>query len=256
MKSMEKLADILDEFKPIYLNELDDAKLMDRMDTKFAFPRRDLVTILQQLLPDYYCFEINNKRIGNYQSLYFDKESFDFYKDHHNGKIHRFKVRFRKYVDSDIYFLEVKEKQKGRVTKRRIPVSRFEQELPADQRAFVDNILGKQTDLEPKLWNTYKRITLVSLNKKERLTLDLDLNFSWEEEDKTFEDIVIAELKQERLDRSSPFYQLMRIKGIRPYRLSKYCIGTIELHTKRKLKYNRFKKKLLKLKGIQNDTRK
>jgi len=253
---MENLAHILDEFQPIHLNELEDAKLMDRIDTKFAFPRSELTSVLQDLLPYYFCFEINDSRIGNYQSLYFDKESFDFYKDHHNGKIHRFKVRFRKYVDSDIYFLEVKEKQKGRVTKRRIPVARFEEKLQESQRTFIDNILGEQTDLEPKLWNVYKRITLVSRNKKERLTLDIDLKFSWEEEEKLYSDIVIAELKQERLDRSSPFYQLMRKKGLRPYRLSKYCIGTIELHTKRKLKYNRFKKKLLKLKGIQNDTRK
>lgn len=247
---MEELTRVLNEFKSIQLNELDNANLMDRVDTKFAFSRLELNMILLELLPHYFCFEINEMRIGNYQSLYFDKESFDFYNDHHNGKIHRFKVRFRKYVDSDVYFLEVKEKQKGRVTKRRILVTQFEQVLQEEQRAFVDNILGEKTDLEPKLWNTYKRITLVSKNKKERLTLDLDIKFSWEQESKEFDDIIIAELKQERLDRSSPFYQLMRKKGIRPYRLSKYCIGAIELHTIRQLKYNRFKKKLLKLKEI------
>lgn len=252
---MEELTRTLNEFISIQLNELDDANLMDRVDTKFAFSRLELNNILLQLLPDYFCFEINEMRIGNYQSLYFDKESFDFYNDHHNGKIHRFKVRFRRYVDSDIYFLEVKEKQKGRVTKRRIPVARFEEKLKDNQQIFVENILGQKTELEPKLWNVYKRITLVSRDKKERLTLDLDLKFSWEDENKEFEDIVIAELKQERLNRTSPFYQLMRKNGIRPYRLSKYCIGTLELHTKKKLKYNRFKKKLLKLKGIQNDTR-
>lgn len=252
---MEELTRTLNEFISIQLNELDDANLMDRVDTKFAFSRLELNNILLQLLPDYFCFEINEMRIGNYQSLYFDKESFDFYNDHHNGKIHRFKVRFRRYVDSDIFFLEVKEKQKGRVTKRRIPVARFEEKLKDNQQIFVENILGQKTELEPKLWNVYKRITLVSRDKKERLTLDLDLKFSWEDENKEFEDIVIAELKQERLNRTSPFYQLMRKNGIRPYRLSKYCIGTLELHTKKKLKYNRFKKKLLKLKGIQNDTR-
>lgn len=252
---MEELTRTLNEFISIQLNELDDANLMDRVDTKFAFSRLELNNILLQLLPDYFCFEINEMRIGNYQSLYFDKESFDFYNDHHNGKIHRFKVRFRRYVDSDIFFLEVKEKQKGRVTKRRIPVARFEEKLKENQQIFVENILGQKIELEPKLWNVYKRITLVSRDKKERLTLDLDLKFSWEDENKEFEDIVIAELKQERLNRTSPFYQLMRKNGIRPYRLSKYCIGTLELHTKKKLKYNRFKKKLLKLKGIQNDTR-
>ena len=88
----------------------------------------------------------------------------------------------------------------------------------------------------------------------ERLTFDINLEFKWEEEEKKFPSLVIAELKQERKNRNSPFYKLMRSKGIRPYRISKYCIGAIELYDTKKLKYNRFKKKLLKLKKINNAT--
>lgn len=101
---MEELTRVLNEFDAIQLNELEDANLMDRVDTKFAFPSCELEKILLDLLPHYLCFEINEMRIGNYQSLYFDKESFEFYNDHHNGKIHRFKVRFRKFLDSDQVF--------------------------------------------------------------------------------------------------------------------------------------------------------
>jgi hypothetical protein len=250
---MQLLHDILNQFKPLGLADIQDAQLMDRIDTKFAFKREELIDILKDLLPDYYILMINNKRISSYQSLYFDDAAFSFYHDHHNAKIHRFKVRFRKYVDSELYFLEVKEKKKGRVTKRRIPVERFEHELHGEEKAFVDEILGNNSEevLSPKLWNTYNRITLVSRDKKERLTLDLDLVFSWEGEERNYEDIVIAELKQERLNRDAAFYQLMKKRSIRPYRLSKYCIGTIELHAERRIKYNRFKQKLLKIKGLQ-----
>jgi hypothetical protein len=64
---------------------------------------------------------------------------------------------------------------------------------------------------------------------------------------------MIAELKQEDLDRNSPFYVLMKKQQIRPYRLSKYCLGSIEIYGENQLKFNRFKKKLLHLKKIEND---
>ena len=58
---------------------------------------------------------------------------------------------------------------------------------------------------------------------------------------------IIAELKQERITRDSPFYKVVREKGMRPYRLIKYCMGIIELYGQENIKYNRFKKKLLRL---------
>ena len=65
--------------------------------------------------------------------------------------------------------------------------------------------------------------------------------------------LVIAELKQESLDRNSPFYKLMKKERIRPYRLSKYCIGSVEIYGEEVLKFNRFKKKLLFLNKINHD---
>jgi hypothetical protein len=107
--------------------------------------------------------------------------------------------------------------------------------------------------VEAKMWNVYRRITLVNLELEERLTLDINLQFNWKEEVKKFDDLVIAEIKQEKVNRNSPFFSVMKNMGIRPYRLSKYCIGTIELYSQKKIKYNRFKEKLLKLKKINNN---
>ncbi|MEX2483616.1 MAG: polyphosphate polymerase domain-containing protein [Brumimicrobium sp.] len=233
---------------------MDDARLMDRVDTKFAFHINELPEILSTLRDNYKVLEVNGKRISLYESLYFDKDAFDFYNDHHNNKKHRFKVRFRKYVDSDLYFLEVKEKYKGRMIKKRIPVRKFEHELSDTSKDFIQKYLPDNDNLEAKLWNKYNRITLVSNDKKERLTFDVDLEFEWEGENKDFPSLVISELKQEKRDRTSPFYKLMRSKGIRPYRISKYCIGAVELYNTKKIKYNRFKKKLLKLKYINDVT--
>ena len=249
---MSKLDKVLHNFKPIHLDELGESKLMDRIETKFAFKRDKLEEVLNLLTEYYYVLTVGENRISKYQSLYFDKEKFDFYKDHHNQKNHRYKVRFRKYIDTEVNFLEVKEKKKGRTKKVRIPVDRVEEQLSEKEKAFISSQILNSENLEAKLWNQYERITLVSLNKKERLTLDLNLVFKWHDEVKSYDSIIIAELKQKKIDRSSAFYKVMRSKGIRPHRMSKYCIGTVELYSKRKIKYNRFKKKLLKLKKINN----
>ena len=52
--------------------------------------------------------------------------------------------------------------------------------------------------------------------------------------------IVIIEIKQEKLNRNSVFYNLMKENGVRPSSMSKYCIGTSLLN--QNLKANRFKK--------------
>lgn len=251
---MEELQHILSEFRAIKLEEMGRTKLMDRVDTKFAFHRDELPDIISNLKEFFHVLEVEGKRIAQYESLYFDKNQFDFYNDHHNNKNHRFKVRFRKYVDTGLNFLEVKEKRKGRMVKRRIPVQKFEHELSDISKSFIEQHLNDEDDLEPKLWNQYQRITLVNKDLNERLTFDINLAFKWDEEEKKFPSLVIAELKQERKNRNSPFYKLMRSKRIRPYRISKYCIGAIELYDTKSLKYNRFKKKLLKLKKINNAT--
>ena len=46
-------------------------------------------------------------------------------------------------------------------------------------------------------------------------------------------------------------YKLMKDNYIRPLKISKYCIGIIDMYGKNKVKYNRFKKKILKLNKLQ-----
>lgn len=224
---------------------------MNRVDTKFVFNTNELREILSELTDHYSVLEVEKNLISRYESVYLDGVSFPFYLAHHNKRDHRFKVRYRKYVESETVFLEVKEKRKGRTIKRRIEVDDFSDKLEGEALKFVNEIVP-DFQLCPSMHNYYDRITLVNEELEERATIDLSLTYSWGGETKKFANLAIAELKQERIDRSSPFYQLMKSRLIRPYQLSKYCTGIVELRAQDGLKTNRFNKKLRTIKKIND----
>lgn len=246
----ERIKQILQSFEPIDLLEMDRVKLMNRVDTKFAFSINEFLDFLPALSEHYRILEIEGTRTPMYESLYFDDEQFSFFKDHHNGRTNRFKVRFRKYVESNLTFLEIKHKFKGRTHKSRVKVDVIPTELMENHKEFIKSIIVDDHHLHPVMWNSFNRVTLVNKFENERLTLDFDITFKWEDHTQSFNNLIIAELKQETVNRNSAFFGLMKAKSIRPYRLSKYCIGSIELYGGSKLKFNNFKKKLLKLKKI------
>jgi len=112
---LESIKNILDQFAPITLSEMDSVKLMNRTDTKFIFTTNELPKLLEELKNDYRLLDINGNKISRYESLYFDTEDFQLYHQHRCGKLNRYKVRFRKYVESELNYFEVKFKNnKGR----------------------------------------------------------------------------------------------------------------------------------------------
>lgn len=242
--------DALANFNPIGLEDMDRVKLMNRIDTKFAFDLATLTLLLKNLAPYYDVLTINNCKALSYESLYFDEKDFTFFKDHHNGKTNRYKVRIRNYVESGLFFFEIKHKVKGRTDKHRIPTEGFHDTPNHEDLALMKKEVQKSYSLEPKLTNLFQRITLVNKTLNERLTLDFGLTFRNGDQEANMGELVIAELKQERLNRFSPFYVQMKALGLRPYRLSKYCMGAIELYGSNTLKYNRFKRKLLYLQKL------
>lgn len=243
LKDVEK---IIKSFKPISLSEMNSVALMKRRDTKFLVNKKELVAILKELKNDYKVLEINNDRIMSYSSLYFDTETNKFYNDHHNGKNNRIKIRQRKYVESDLCFLEIKQKNgKGETNKTRIPVKDFEINLTQDSKNFIANTTHQEFDLEPSLWNGFNRITLVNIKSKERVTLDLNLNYRINKVEKSFDNLVVIEVKQERFNRKSQIVKALKSIHNHPYSISKYCIGMISLYND--IKYNVFKRKLIKI---------
>jgi len=249
---IKQFVNILNTFEPIHLEQMDRVKLMNRVDTKFAFDIKVLAEILPDLAQNYFVLEINTIRIPSYQSQYFDDNKLSFYSAHHSGRPNRYKVRIRKYVESNLLFLEIKHKFKGRTIKKRITVDDFKSTFSSEMNKFItDNNFTKST-LLPTLENSFHRITLVNKTRNERLTFDFDLKFTREDSTKEYKNLVIAELKQEKIDRLSPFFVMMKNRIIRPYRLSKYCLGAIELYKQEKIKMNRFKRKYLYLQNIEN----
>ena len=109
---MENLKHILHSFQPVSLEEMDNVKLLNRTDTKFVFDYDNLSLFLESCSKDYKILTINSKNIAHYKTLYFDTSDFEFYNHHHNQKGNRFKVRIRKYVDSSLCFLEIKNTNK------------------------------------------------------------------------------------------------------------------------------------------------
>ena len=248
---LSKIQKIAESFDPIGLTEMDTVQLMSRVDTKFVFTLDKLADLLPTLKGNYFLLNVKDVLLSDYKSLYFDDKKFSSYYDHHNGKVDRFKIRYRKYVNSNLSFLEVKHKNKGRTDKSRIRVECIPESMNDQDFKFVKNTGVKSEKLIPSLLNNFSRITLVNKKMNERLTIDLNLTYEWKSEEKVMKNIVIAELKQGKAMRNSPFYKLMKENQIRPLKISKYTIGMIFMHDEATIKYNRFKKKLLKLIKLQ-----
>ncbi|WP_248723442.1 polyphosphate polymerase domain-containing protein [Seonamhaeicola sp. ML3] len=242
----QELVNIIDNLKPISLEEMETVSLMRRTDTKFVIHEKDLAYVLLSIKDNYRILDIKGHRVLTYSSLYFDTPSKKFYNDHHNQKVNRTKIRMRKYVETDLCFLEVKQKDgRGKTIKTRIPINDFETNLSNTALDFIQDTTKKNFDLEPVIWNDFNRITLINRNSKERLTIDLNLSFKVNNSFKTYNNLVIIEVKQERFNRSSSVVKQLKLKQINPYKFSKYCIGMISIYNE--LKYNRFKEKLIRI---------
>lgn len=241
-------------YRPITLQEMDSVKLMDRTDTKFTFSESQLFDILAQLKGDYKVLQIENKRQSTYKTLYYDTENLKLYLHHHNGHLNRYKIRHRTYVDSNTGYLEVKFKSnKGRTIKDRIKKVITPMNWEKDSSDFLISKLPFNPDeLKPALWVNYKRITLVSDQLTERVTIDVDLEFVRENKVHKMENLLIAEVKQDKKN-SSAFLAKMKQMHIREGSISKYCLGIALM--KPAVKKNNFKEKILSLKHIIYDSK-
>lgn len=238
-----QVSEILNQFEPITLQEMDGVKLMDRTDTKFTFNINELPAILNEAKNHYKIVDIEGNRISRYKTLYFDTPDFSLYNKHHCGKLNRYKIRHRIYVESNIGYLEVKFKNnKGRTLKTRIKETGFSDLKTGRAFEFLQKMLPfSPLDLIPKIWINYSRITLVNKLSAERLTLDLNLEFEKDGKKKMLNQLVIAEVKQDS-KAASPFISMMRQKHICEGSISKYCLGVATSFPEEKR--NNFKQKL------------
>ena len=254
---MNTIADALSQFKPTTLEGLDVLKLLKRYDTKFIFCREKLPAIFDFLCARYEVLEIGSKRCFHYESLYYDTDDYFFYHQHHNKKYDRYKIRFRKYIDSNECYFEIKHKNNKRKTvKKRLLLSNGSgfNGLSDESKSFARKTIFLNKEdivdrIKPKLGVVFDRITFANHYQKERFTIDLNLTFlNRNLSERQMGSIAVAELKSEKHSISSPLIKYLKELKIYPATFSKYCIGLAL--TEKNIKCNRFKKKLLKLNNL------
>lgn len=241
----------LSSFDKISLDEMNGVSLMKRVDTKFILSESQLLKVFSKIQKDYKILEIDNERLMQYSTLYFDTQNKKCFKEHHNGKLNRYKIRMRKYLVSDICFLEVKKKNNLGVTnKTRRQIKDFETILSSDSKEFIYNSQINDLLLEPALYNNFNRITLVNKNYPERVTIDTNLSFKSADKEKIFDNLVVIEIKQEGKRLNTVMNKALKLMSILPTNFSKYCLGIT--NTFDNIKSNRFKEINLKINKLNN----
>ncbi len=212
------------------------ASLLTRVDRKYVVPVETFTSLGEMLDERWHVLEIANEQQFGYVSVYFDTPDLITYRAHLQGRRLRFKVRVRSYVDSGDRVLEVKRKGlRDRTEKeRREHVSPLDTELGEEGRAFVSESLAEYgirvdvRDLRPVLVTTHRRACLVSLDDRARLTIDADVSCGWNQAGTRLRPgHVILESKVE--GPSSTVDTVLRQMGIRPVKISKYCVGVASL---------------------------
>ncbi|HBS85352.1 MAG: hypothetical protein A2W91_16220 [Bacteroidetes bacterium GWF2_38_335] len=245
------LLNIVNRFESISLKQADKVKLFNRTDTKFLFNISQLPELLEKVIDKYNILEIENTRILEYRTLYYDTPEKLMYLAHHNGRLNRYKIRQREYLISGTSFLEIKFKSnKNRTIKKRVKLPAFNPVLDQATANFIaDNSCFSCGALVPAISNRFSRISFAHKSKSERLTIDFELSFEDNNGNQVkLDNIVVAEVKQEGYSLKADMIQALRSMHIRESGMSKYCIGTALLDSS--VKRNTFKEKLMLINKI------
>ncbi len=250
--SAASVSEVVARFDPITLKEMDSVRLMDRTDTKYVFHENLLPGLFEALLPSYRALEVSGARMIHYTSVYFDTPDLRLYHQHQCGKLNRFKIRYRTYVESGISFFEIKFKNnKGRTVKNRIKVPRNMEYIAGPEDELLRSLTPMDASmLKARLHVDFTRITIVNRHSPERVTIDREVTFRNGERTVGLDGLVIVEIKQERARRSE-FVELLRERHIRKGSLSKYCFGVARLHAG--IRQNNFKPRMIRIQKLKQN---
>ena len=131
----------------ITLSEMDSVKLLERKDTKFGFSSEIMDELIIFMAKNYRSLEVEGMISSEYHTLYYDTKDFDCYLAHHNARVNRYKVRYRRYGDADCY-LETKIKNnKGKTIKQR----KKNKSIPLELNEKAKNFIQKNSNTS--LWH-------------------------------------------------------------------------------------------------------
>ncbi len=221
----------LNAMETVSLAELDSVALLNRIDNKYVLNKQQLELILPVIQQNYSVLLIGNDKIFTYENNYFDTKDFQFYYDHHNGYTNRMKVRSRKYIETNTSFFEIKKKENiDRTSKTREKVDQLIDEIDDNKKETIQQLSRKPiADLTLTLNNKFNRITFVNNEQTERMTLDFNIHFSDNLNQKDFTGFYVVEIKQSKSNGRSVVTEVLKKNNIREQSFSKYIFGVIAL---------------------------
>ena len=210
--------------------------LQARIEHKYLVPLERFAELAARLPDTYAVLEIDQLRGLAYESVYFDTPDLLTYRQHLQGRRHRYKVRTRAYLDSGDCTFEVKLRGRREQTiKARLPypvadrthINPLAQAFLADQLREAYGQPAPQ--LAAKVTIAYRRTTLVDLQRGTRLTYDVDLvcaGAGWVA--RGLSRHVLVETKRPGPHGDADI--ALRSLGLRPVQMSKYCVAVALLH--------------------------
>lgn len=238
-------------FKCIGLNDVGKAQFMRRIDSKYLVPAQWANEFLLRLQQHYYIVENRALLMPEYYSEYFDTNNLSMYLAHHNKRPKRYKVRVRHYLASGDTFLEVKIRtQSGETLKKRIEIQNNALNSLAVENFIKETVPYKLDELSKTLETIFNRITLVSFDFNERVTMDFNILLKNSSQTVNLSSICLIESKRDKYHSSSHLINLLKHSGFRQTGFSKYSIGCALIY---KVKTNNFKPLIHQLNQYKNE---
>ncbi|MBE1533537.1 polyphosphate polymerase domain-containing protein [Actinomadura algeriensis] len=232
------VARLTDALPPMSLAQvMDRAELQTRVDRKYLVPSELCDVMLPRLAGEYAALEIDGRRAFRYSSTYFDTPNLLTFRQHRQGRRQRYKMRTRTYLDSGECMFEVKLSGARNATdKRRLPYDAARRRtLDGTARAFLQDVLLSAYRTNPpaalvtSATTDYRRSTLVQLSGSGRVTLDASLTCTDGVVTIAADPgTVLIESKSEGGD--APVDRILRDHGVRPAKISKYCVAVAVLY--------------------------
>jgi VTC domain-containing protein len=223
-RSDSDLQVLLGRFAPAPPSLLAERELRRRTDSKFVLMPRLAGELLAAITDSYALLTNGNGALAEYRTLYFDTPALDLFHAQRRDRRVRHKVRIRHYPDRRLSLLEIKTRRSELETIKVVRERPYDDdELSADDRAFVLAHTGIGEPLVPQAWTDFRRLALLGVGTPERVTIDFDLEVGMGERRVSFGNVAIVEVKQWPYSRATPVMAALRAGGWRECWLSKYC---------------------------------
>lgn len=250
-------------FSPLTLSELNaKASYLKRIDRKFLVTASQFKEILWDLKEDFQVLEIVWNRVFSYDNIYMDTEDYLFYNQHQTKEKSRTKIRTRLYTDSNLAFFEYKQKENWVTRKFRYEFEPKEHGIMTKGKTrFFEWVWQsmyegvKAPKITPAIKTKYKRITLVSKDGSERLTIDFDIKTNdlrdKDSKEVDLKNLVIIESKS--LNKECSSCKIIESHGIKQAKsCSKYSLWVVYAGLAKK--FDTFASTMEKIKEIRVDT--